>query len=211
MQFVYDLFVPFIPFILSHLSISIEISIRRFKLRNFTFINLRPRPIIHKGIMFHGRRTLTFNILCCLVLKTEHLRTSLQQQRCAAWQTAAAGGLAWQPREATATVDSDGGGRARSREQAAAVVGGPRRARGRGHGACARRGRGIGWVTTGGGYRRRGAGAGRERHDGVGGGMGGGCSEERERKIEERGLLAPRRRLFRIIPVGQRTRPTGVT
>jgi transposase InsO family protein len=29
--------------------------------------------------MFHGRRTLTFNILCCLVLKTEHLRTSLQQ------------------------------------------------------------------------------------------------------------------------------------
>jgi hypothetical protein len=33
-----------------------------------------------------------------------------RRQRCAAWLTAAAGGLAWQPREAAATVD-DGGRR----------------------------------------------------------------------------------------------------
>jgi hypothetical protein len=36
----------------------------------FTLINLRPRPIILRGIMLHGRRTLTFNILCCLVLNS---------------------------------------------------------------------------------------------------------------------------------------------
>jgi hypothetical protein len=35
-----------------------------------TLISLRPRPIILKGIMFHGRRTLTFNTLCCLVLNS---------------------------------------------------------------------------------------------------------------------------------------------
>jgi hypothetical protein len=31
--------------------------------------------------MFHGRRTLTFNILCCLVLNSEHLRISPQQRQ----------------------------------------------------------------------------------------------------------------------------------
>jgi hypothetical protein len=34
-----------------------------------------------------------------------------RRQRCAAWKTAVASGLAWQPREATTTVD--GGGRLR--------------------------------------------------------------------------------------------------
>jgi hypothetical protein len=120
-----------------------------------------------------------------------------RRQRCAAWQTVAVGGLAWQPREAAATVD--GGGRPRGREQATAVVGGlvgggPRRARGRG--ACAGRrswargawgGRGVGWAATGGGYRRRGAGAGRGRHDGVGGD----CSVEREEDRRKRFACSP--------------------
>jgi hypothetical protein len=57
-------------FILCRLTISIEILLRRFKLRNFTLFNLRPRLIILKGIMFHGRRTVTFNTLCCLVLNS---------------------------------------------------------------------------------------------------------------------------------------------
>jgi hypothetical protein len=70
MQFVYDLFIPFIPFILCYLIISTEILLRRFKLRNYALISLCPRLIILKGIMFHGRRTLTFNTLCCLVLNS---------------------------------------------------------------------------------------------------------------------------------------------
>jgi hypothetical protein len=45
-----------------------------------------------------------------------------RRQCCAACQTVAAGGLVWQPREATSSVAD--GGRARGREQAAAVVGG---------------------------------------------------------------------------------------
>jgi hypothetical protein len=57
-------------FILYCLTIPIKILLRRLKLRNYTLINLRPRPIILKGIMLHGRRTLTFNILCCLVLNS---------------------------------------------------------------------------------------------------------------------------------------------
>jgi hypothetical protein len=36
-------------------------------------------PLFSKRIMFHRRRTLTFNILCCLVLNSKHLRTSPQQ------------------------------------------------------------------------------------------------------------------------------------
>jgi hypothetical protein len=61
----------FIPFILCYLIQSIEILLRRVELRNYILVNLRPRLIIFKGIMFHGRRTLIFNILCCLVLKAE--------------------------------------------------------------------------------------------------------------------------------------------
>jgi hypothetical protein len=61
----------FILFILRCLTIFIEILLRRFKLRNHILVNdLRLRLIILKGIMFHGRRTLTFNILCCLVLNS---------------------------------------------------------------------------------------------------------------------------------------------
>jgi hypothetical protein len=60
----------YLPFILCYLIQSIEILLRRLKLRNYTLINLRPGLIILKGIMFHGRRTLTFNILCCLVLNS---------------------------------------------------------------------------------------------------------------------------------------------
>jgi hypothetical protein len=44
----------FIPFILCCLTIFIEILLRRLKLRNYTLVNLRPRLIILKGIMFHG-------------------------------------------------------------------------------------------------------------------------------------------------------------
>jgi hypothetical protein len=44
--------------------------ITKVQLRNKTFINLRPRPIILKGIMLHGRRIVSFNILCCLVLNS---------------------------------------------------------------------------------------------------------------------------------------------
>ena len=46
-------------------------------------------PLFSKRIMFHRRRTLTFNILCCLVLNSQHLRTSPQQpeiQECGLWQ-----------------------------------------------------------------------------------------------------------------------------
>jgi hypothetical protein len=70
----------YLPLFCTSYFMSLEISLRRFKLRNDTLINLRSRPIILKGIMFHERRTLTFNILCCLVLKAEHLRTSPQHQ-----------------------------------------------------------------------------------------------------------------------------------
>jgi hypothetical protein len=59
----------FISFILCHLIIYIEILLRRRELRNYILIYLRPRLILLKGIMFHGRRALTFNTLCCLVLK----------------------------------------------------------------------------------------------------------------------------------------------
>jgi hypothetical protein len=38
-------------------------------------------PLFSKRIIFHRRRTLTFNILCCLVLNSKHLRTSPQQPR----------------------------------------------------------------------------------------------------------------------------------
>jgi hypothetical protein len=61
-----DLFTLFILFILCYLIQSIEILLRRLELRNYILINLRPRLIILKGIMFHGRRTLTFNILCLI-------------------------------------------------------------------------------------------------------------------------------------------------
>jgi hypothetical protein len=70
----------FIPFVLCYLIIFTKILLRRFKLRNYALISLRPRPIILKGIMFRGRRTLTFNTLCCLVLNSKHLRTSPQHQ-----------------------------------------------------------------------------------------------------------------------------------
>jgi hypothetical protein len=78
----YDSFtihLPLIPFILCYLIQSIKIQLRRLNLRNYILINLCPRLIILKGIMPRGRRTLTFNILCCLVLNLEHLRTSPQQ------------------------------------------------------------------------------------------------------------------------------------
>jgi hypothetical protein len=61
---------PLIPFILYYLIQSIEIRLRRLNLRNRILVNLRPSFIILKGIMLHGRRTLTFNILCCLVLNS---------------------------------------------------------------------------------------------------------------------------------------------
>jgi hypothetical protein len=61
---------PLIPVILYYLIQSIEIQLRRLNLRNRILVNLRPRFIILEGIMFHGRRTLTFNILCCLVLNS---------------------------------------------------------------------------------------------------------------------------------------------
>jgi hypothetical protein len=61
---------PLIPFILCYFIQSIKIQLRRLNLRNYILINLRPRFIILKGIMLHGRRTLTFNILCCLVLNS---------------------------------------------------------------------------------------------------------------------------------------------
>jgi hypothetical protein len=64
------IYLPFFYTILCHLIQSIEILLRRLELRNYIRINLRPRLIILKGIMFHGRRTLTFNILCCLVLNS---------------------------------------------------------------------------------------------------------------------------------------------
>jgi hypothetical protein len=70
---------PLILFILCYLIQPIKIQLRRLNLRNCITINFRPRFIILKGIMLRGRRTLTFNILCCLVLKAEHLRTSPQQ------------------------------------------------------------------------------------------------------------------------------------
>ena len=73
------MFILLIPFILCHFIIFTEILLRGFELRNYTLINLRPRFIILKRIMFHRRRTLTFNILCCLVLNSKHLRTSPQQ------------------------------------------------------------------------------------------------------------------------------------
>jgi hypothetical protein len=86
-----------------------------------------------------------------------------RRQRCAAWQTSAVGGLAWQPREAATTVDGSG----RRRWAGARCVG---RARGR-----------VG------GDRRRGAGAGRGRH----GGVGGGCSVEREEDRRKRFACSP--------------------
>jgi hypothetical protein len=61
---------PLLPFILYYLIQSIEIRLRRLNLRNRILVNLRLRIIILKGIMLHGRRTLTFNILCCLVLNS---------------------------------------------------------------------------------------------------------------------------------------------
>jgi hypothetical protein len=42
----------FIPFILYYLIQSIEILLRRLELRNYILVNLRPRLIIQKGIMF---------------------------------------------------------------------------------------------------------------------------------------------------------------
>jgi hypothetical protein len=59
---------PLIPSILCYLIQSIVIRLRRLNLRNHILVNLRPRFIILKGIMLRGRRTLAFNILCCLVL-----------------------------------------------------------------------------------------------------------------------------------------------
>jgi hypothetical protein len=61
---------PLIPFILYYYIQSIKIQLRRLILRNYILINLRLRFIILKGIMLRGRRTLTFNILCCLVLNS---------------------------------------------------------------------------------------------------------------------------------------------
>jgi hypothetical protein len=61
---------PLVPFILCYLIQSIEIRLRRLNLRNRILVNLRPRFIILKGIMLRGRRTLTFNILCCLILNS---------------------------------------------------------------------------------------------------------------------------------------------
>jgi hypothetical protein len=61
---------PLIPFTLYYFIQSIEIQLRRLNLRNRILVNLRPRFIILKGIMLHGRSTLTFNILCCLVLNS---------------------------------------------------------------------------------------------------------------------------------------------
>jgi hypothetical protein len=61
---------PLILFILCYLIQSIKIQLRRLNLRNRILINLRPGFIILKGIMLRGRRTLTFNILCCLVLNS---------------------------------------------------------------------------------------------------------------------------------------------
>jgi hypothetical protein len=78
---------------------------------------------------------------------------------------------------------------------------GGREARGAGVGSGGRRLA----AATGGVGRARGAGG----TVAATGDVGGGCSVER--KIEERDLLAPRRRLFRITPVSQRTQPTGVT
>jgi hypothetical protein len=86
-----------------------------------------------------------------------------RRQRCAAWQTSAVGGLAWQPREAATTVDGSG----RRRWAGARCVGGA--------------------GGGGGGDRRRGAGAGRGRH----GGVGGGCSVEREEDRRKRFACSP--------------------
>jgi hypothetical protein len=61
---------PLVLFILCYLIQSITIQLQRFNLRNCIAINLRPRIIILKGVMLRGRRTLTFNILCCLVLNS---------------------------------------------------------------------------------------------------------------------------------------------
>jgi hypothetical protein len=60
----------YLPLFYTSYFMFLDILLRRFKLRNYTLINLRTRPIIPKGIMFHERRMLTFNILCCLVLNS---------------------------------------------------------------------------------------------------------------------------------------------
>jgi hypothetical protein len=114
-----------------------------------------------------------------------------RRQRCAAWQTSAVGGLAWQPREAATTVDGSGRRRwagARCVGRARGRVGGDRR-RGAGGGGGGGGGGlgGGGGGGGGGGDRRRGAGAGRGRH----GGVGGGCSVEREEDRRKRFACSP--------------------
>jgi hypothetical protein len=64
------IYLPLIPFILYYYIQSMKMWLRRLDLRSHILINLRPRCIILKGIMLRGRRTLTFNILCCLVLNS---------------------------------------------------------------------------------------------------------------------------------------------
>jgi hypothetical protein len=48
MLFVYDVFIPFIPSALCHFIIFTGILLRRFELRNYALINLRPGFIILK-------------------------------------------------------------------------------------------------------------------------------------------------------------------
>jgi hypothetical protein len=90
------------------------------------------------------------------------------------------GGLAWQPREAAATVVGDSGGRARGREQATAVVGGRvGGGRRRGSGACA------GWRPWAGAQGVRGGRVGDDRRllsaEWGGRGRHGGCYRRRGR------------------------------
>jgi hypothetical protein len=82
----------------------------------------------------------------------------------------------------------------------AGLGGGAGRARGGGRGRArgAWGGRGVGWAATGGVGRARAA---RRRT------WAAAVISNRKRKKKD----APRRRLFRITPVGQRTQPTGVT
>jgi hypothetical protein len=63
----------YLPFYTLYFMQSIEILLQRLKLRNYILINLRPRLIILKGIMFHGRRTLTFNIFYVALFLTHSI------------------------------------------------------------------------------------------------------------------------------------------
>jgi hypothetical protein len=49
---------PLIFYILCHLIQSVEIQLRRFNLRNGIDIDLRPKPIIPKGIMLRWTKNI---------------------------------------------------------------------------------------------------------------------------------------------------------